>query len=69
MLFCKKGILRNFPKFTGKHICTHSATHSSERFKPLSVVELICQGYCWIGKKHKQGIQLYYAYGACNQTK
>ena len=20
-LFCKKGVLRNFPKFTGKHLC------------------------------------------------
>ena len=31
-------------------MCTHSATHSSKRFKPLSTIILLCQGYCWIGK-------------------
>ena len=30
--------------------CTHSATHSSKRFKPLSAIIFLCQGYCWIGK-------------------
>ena len=29
--------------------CIHSATHSS-RFKPLSLIILPSQGYCWIGK-------------------
>ena len=30
--------------------CIHSATHSSRRLKPLSLIILPSQGYCWIGK-------------------
>ena len=26
--------------------CTHSAAHPSKRFKPLSAITLLCQGYC-----------------------
>ena len=40
---------------TDVHV-TRSAIHSSKRFKPLFAIILLCQGYCWIGKK--QGIQL-----------
>ena len=29
---------------------THSAAHSSKRFKPLCAITLLCQGYCCIGK-------------------
>ena len=25
-VFCKKGVLRNFAKFTGKHLCLRPAT-------------------------------------------
>ena len=32
------------------HKFTHSATHSSKRFKPLSDIMLLSQGCCWIEK-------------------
>ena len=32
------------------HRCTNSAAYSSKRFKLLSAIILLCQGYCWIGK-------------------
>ena len=40
--------------------CTHSAPHSSKRFKPLSEIMWLWQGYWRIEKKHKRGIQLCY---------
>ena len=40
------------------HKCTRSAARSLERFKPLSVIILLWQGHCCIGKNTKQGIQL-----------
>ena len=30
-VFCKKGFLRNFPKFTGKHLCLRLATFLKKR--------------------------------------
>ena len=30
--------------------CTQSAPHSSKRFKPLFVIILLCQSFCWIRK-------------------
>ena len=30
-VFCKKGVLRNFIKFTGKHLCLRSATLLKKR--------------------------------------
>ena len=32
------------------HRCTHSAAQSIKRFKLLSPIKLLCQGYCWIEK-------------------
>ena len=32
------------------HRCTYLAAHSSKRFKPLSDIIWLCQGYWWIGK-------------------
>ena len=48
------------------HRSTHSAAHSSKRFKPLSAIILLWEGSCWIGK-NKQGILL--CYSAYNLTK
>ena len=28
------------------HKCTHAAAHLSKRFKPLSDITWLCQGYC-----------------------
>ena len=39
-----------FPQEEAVHRFTHSAAHSSKRFKPLSTIILLCQGYCRIGK-------------------
>ena len=36
--------------FCWRRRCTHSTVHSSKRFKPLSDIILLSQGYCWIGK-------------------
>ena len=48
------------------HRSTHSAAHSSKKFKPLSAIILLWEGSCWIGK-NKQGILL--CYSAYNLTK
>ena len=39
--------------------CTYLAAHSSKRFKPLSAVVLLCQGYCWIGKNTSKEFNCY----------
>ena len=36
------------------HRCTHSELHSSKRFKPLSDMIWLCQGYWWIAKNTKE---------------
>ena len=36
--------------------------HLSKTFKPLPDIILLCQGYCLLVKKHKQGIHLRYGF-------
>ena len=52
--------------FLRVQIYTFSNTFT-KKIELLSDIILLCQGYCWIGKKHKQGIQL--SYGVFNETK
>ena len=40
------------------HRCTHSAPHSLKRFKPLSPIILLCQGYCRIEKNTKYSLMV-----------
>ena len=54
-VFCKKGILRNFPKFSGKHLCQGlffnkvaglgTSTHFSHTFKRWSYRKLLCKPF------------------------
>ena len=38
------------PSSSWGHRCAHSAAQSIKRFKLLSPIILLCQGYCWIDK-------------------
>ena len=43
-VFCKKGVLRNFAKFTGKHLC------QSLFFKKETLVQIFSCKFCEISK-------------------
>ena len=38
-LFCKKGVLRNFTKFTGKHLCYSLFFNKVEGLKPATLLK------------------------------
>ena len=50
-----------------RHRCTHSAVHSSKRFKPLPAITLLWPGHCWIGQS--RNVEVNCVYGAYNLTK
>ena len=38
-MFCKKGVLRNFPKFTGKHLCQSLCFNKVPGLKPSTLLK------------------------------
>ena len=38
-LFCKKGVLRNFPKFTGKHLCQSLIFNKVAGLRPATLLK------------------------------
>ena len=41
-VFCKKGVLRNFAKFTGKHLCQNATERLFDRTPPVAPAEHRC---------------------------
>ena len=51
-VFCKKGVLRNLTKFTGKHLCQRLFFNKVEGFiKKQTLAQVLCRGFCQISKK------------------
>ena len=38
-VFCKKGVLRNFTKFTGKHLCQSLFFNKDEGLRPTTLLK------------------------------
>ena len=47
-VFCKIGVLRNFPKFTGKHLCQSLFLNKVAE----TLVQVLSLGFCAISKKN-----------------
>ena len=56
-MFCKKGVLRNFAKFTGKHLCQSLIFNNVASLRPATLLkkQTLAQGFsceiCEISKK------------------
>ena len=42
MVFCKNGVLRDFAKFTGKHLCKSLFFNKVAGLRPATLLNLIC---------------------------
>ena len=46
-VFCKKGVLKNFPKFTGKHLCQNLFFNKVAGLRPASLLKKRLWHWCF----------------------
>ena len=49
-VLCKKGVVRNFTKFTGRHLCQSLFFDRVPGLRPLTLAQVFSYGFCKITK-------------------